>query len=181
MSDERRLADRLEAMDRETLAWAKLTRRKLLDRLLQLGVEDKIKLSRTVSRFRRTKSGKTAKDPFLTKSVSKYLRKRNGEIESVGFSFVRHGIFLEHGVGKGRPVGSSRANKHAKKWLSYVLPEAVEGLADMLEGEYADIAAAELKFIIPGVINTTISGQEKVIKTNVDGRDVGVVIDPSFF
>lgn len=154
-----RLADRLEEMDAEILAWAKLTRRKLLEKLISLGVEDKIKLAKSRSRIRRnTKSGKFEKQEFLTKSLTKSLRRKGGDIEAVGFSFAQHGIFLERGVGRSRPIGSAGASAAAKPWLGPVIPPSIEELADLLEDKYADIAAAELRIVIPGVLNTTVSG-----------------------
>lgn len=159
--DNVRLIDRLEAMDKEINAWRGITHKKLFQRLLALGIDDKIKLAKTVSRIRfsKAKSGKTTphKEEFLSKSLGSRLKKRQGDIESISFSFVRHGIFVEHGVGRGRPVGSSQANPHKKPWLSIVLPPSIEDLADVLENEYADIAALELRFLIPGILDTTVS------------------------
>ena len=149
---EERLADKLEAMDAEILGWAKLTRTKLMLSLISIGVADKIKLAKTVSRIRSKKGGGFQKEEFLTKSLSKYLRKKNGDIEAVGFSFAQHGIFIERGVGRGRPVGSTRAAAQKRPWIDNTLPAEVDALANLLEEKYADIAAAELKIVIPGII-----------------------------
>ena len=142
MAEQIRLADRLEGLDKEIRAWSRVTRKDLLFRLAALNLEERVRLSDEVS---------------LKKSLRAKIKKKSGEIERVAFSFARHGIFLEHGVGKGRPVGSAQANRYKKPWLSIVLPDAIENLADILEEEYADIIAAELKFVIPGIIDTKVS------------------------
>ncbi len=131
-----RLGDRLEEMDQAILDWAKLTRTKLRYRLAQLTMEDRVRLN---------------------KSIRHRLRKKSGEIEGVAFSFQRHGIFLEHGVGRGRKVGSEKAKRYRKPWLSTVLPAEMEALANLLVEQYADIAVEQIKLNIPGVIKTEIS------------------------
>jgi hypothetical protein len=122
----------------------------------------KIKVSKTLSRVRIQRSASTGKafttkEDFLYKSLSYKIRKSQGFLESVGFVFARHGIFLEHGVGRGRPVGSSQAEAAKQPWLLRVLPGQIEELADILEERYADIAANELRFLIPGIIDTKIT------------------------
>lgn len=136
-----RLGDRLEKLDKEIRAWSRVTRKDLLFRLASLNLEERIRLDNEVA---------------LKKSLGYKLKKSRGEIEKVSFQFARHGIFLEHGVGKGRPVRSAQANALKKPWLSVVLPDAIDQLADILANEYADIAAADLRFLIPGIIDTTI-------------------------
>lgn len=136
-----RVGDRLEELDKEIKGFASITRKKLLQKLLSLGVNDKVRLARS---------------KHLTKNIRSKLKKKDGEIERVAFTFLRHGIFLEHGVGRGRPVGSTAANQSAKKWLSAVLPGAINDLADLLEEEYADVVVAELNFNIPGIISSKV-------------------------
>ena len=135
---QQRLGDRLEQMDQEIKAWGKLTRKALLFRLNSLGLQDRVKL---VGQLK------------LRKSLRSKARKKNGEIERIAFSLAKHGIFLEHGVGKGRPVGSAKAQKFAKPWLKPVLDPAIENLANLLEQEFADIAADQIRLLIPGIID----------------------------
>ena len=139
---QQRLGDRLEQMDQEIRAWGRLTRKALLFRLHSLGLQDRVALQGELQ---------------LRKSLRSKIRKKNGDIERISFAFARHGIFLERGVGKGRPVGSAQATKAAKPWLKPTLDPAIETLADLLENEYADIAAAELRLFIPGIIDTKTS------------------------
>ena len=151
-----RRGDRLESLDKEIRSWALLTKKQLLGKLTDMGLDDRTALARGVSRirFKRTRAGNSIveKEKPLMKSVAFSLRRRDGEIERISFRFVRHGIFLEHGVGKGRPAGSSPAREHKAPWLSLVLPDAIEELADRLAEEYADIAIDELRFRIPGIL-----------------------------
>lgn len=103
-------------------------------------------------------------------------------MEKVAFSFVRHGIFLEHGVGKGRPVGSPQAKANAKKWLSEVIPEQFDELADIIQDQYGDIIEEELRLLIPGIVDlTTKPIPDSIDWVAEDGRVVKVLIDKSFF
>ena len=137
-----RLADRLEALDAEVKAWGKVTRQKLIQRVLSLNLRERALL---------------AGNKRLRDSIGYSLRRKDGDIEAIAFSFPRKGIFLERGVGRSRPAGSSEANAAARPWLEPTIPPALDELARILSEEYADVAAAELRIIIPGVINTTIS------------------------
>lgn len=136
---------RLEALDDTLKAFSQQTKEKLLRRLAALGVQKRAKLARKIKED----------DNPLVRSVKAGLRKKGGEPEKVFFSFSRTGIWIEHGVGKNRKKGSPAAKAAARKWISHVLPEAVEDLADLVEQEYADAVVGELRFILPGVIDTT--------------------------
>lgn len=143
MAQEVRLADRLEQLDREVRTWARLTRKRLLFRIASLNLEERIRLN-----------GETS----LRKDIRTSVRKKSGDIEKVSFIFPRQGIFLEHGVGKGRPVRSAQANRFKKPWISEEIPDAIEDLAEILAEQYADVAASELVFRIPGIIDTKVTG-----------------------
>jgi len=69
----------------------------------------------------------------------------------VDFPFVRHGIFLEHGVGKNRPKGSGK--ERPRPWLKPVLEPAIEHLAEVLAEAGADAVLGQIKFVIPGIVN----------------------------
>ncbi len=142
MIQEQRLGDRIEQMGKEVRAWSVITKKQLLFRIAQLGLQDRVRLRNEIA---------------LRKSVKNRIRTKGGELDYIAFSFARHGIFLEHGVGKDRKVGSSRANQSKKQWIEPTLPAAIEDLADLLEKEYADIAAGELIINIPGIYQTKVS------------------------
>jgi hypothetical protein len=130
-----RLGDRLEALLKEAIAWRKVTAKDLQFRVARLTLGERA---------------------MLEKSIKSSVKTRDVDIEKISFGFLRHGIFLEHGVGKGRGIGSAAARRYSKPWLKPVLDPALERLADILEKEYADVAAGEVKLLIPGVISTKI-------------------------
>jgi len=130
-----RLGDRLDTLPKEARAWSRVPRKSLYFRLASLGLSEQSE---------------------LRDSIGGGVRTRQGIVESVAFSFVRHGIFLEHGVGRGRPIGSAKARALAQPWLKPVLPDAIEDLAVLLADEYADIIASEVRLLIPGIIDTTV-------------------------
>ncbi|HQU51427.1 MAG TPA: hypothetical protein PK643_00365 [Saprospiraceae bacterium] len=134
---------RFDQLEKEARAWAQLTRKKMIFRLNELGLSNTIAISQ--------------EEKPLRKSIGYKLKKQYGDLSSIGFSFSRHGIFLEHGVGKNRPVGSPAAEAAKRPWLRVVLPGQIEELANILAEQYADIAAQEARILIPGVIDTTIS------------------------
>ena len=136
-----RLGDRLEALLKEVRGWNRATSKDLRFRVASMGLKDRVRLAGAVK---------------LRNSIRGKVKARNLELERVSFTFARHGIFLEHGVGKGRPVNSAAANRMSRPWLKPGIEDAIESLADLLSNEYADLAADELKIIIPGVINTKI-------------------------
>lgn len=148
MAEEIRLIDRLESLDREVKNWALLTRDRLHRRIMSLGLHGRMRVHESLKRM--------DDDDSLEDSIGFYVKRFQGDIDAVAFTFVRHGIFIEHGVGRGRPVRSAQANLHKKPWLSAVLPGSVQDLADILAEEYADIAANDLRILIPGIIDTTI-------------------------
>lgn len=140
-----RLGDRLEELEQRLRAFGKLTRQQLLFKLASLGLHEKVAALQ-----------KPPGEERLYKSVRNSLRKRQGDIEGLAWSFARHGIFVERGVGKHRPVNSAAAMANAQPWLYPTLDKALENLADLLAEEYADIVAAEVAIRIPGVIDTRI-------------------------
>lgn len=135
-----RLGDRLESLEKKLRGFGRMTRTELIYAAQNLGLKERVSM--------------------LSKSIGSNVRKRSGDIDGVSFSFARHGIFLEHGVGKNRPKGSAAASRTRSKigspWLAPTLDDAVEKLADLLAEEYADIVAAEVVIRIPGIIDTSI-------------------------
>lgn len=125
--------------------WSKITRQRLQMRLASMGLKDRVRLRQTLAQA------------TLYKTTGVRPKRKNGEIDSISILFLKHGIFLEHGVGKNRPVNSPEAVRAKRPWLSLELPGAVEELAELLATEYADIAAGQLKITIPGIYSTKIS------------------------
>ena len=133
--------DREKTLAYELNAWAQFTRKQLLYRLASLNLRERIRME--------------TEQP-LRKSIKAYLVTHQGAVEAVAFSFARHGIFLERGVGLGRPAGSRAAEQAAKPWIKPVMEPAMANLADNIARHYADVVAVNLRFLIPGIIDTTI-------------------------
>lgn len=87
-----------------------------------------------------------------------------GVIDRVSFSFERHGVFVQKGVGRGYPIKggmvitsenrpeSESIVKHtprvAQDWYNDIIDQSVPELADSLAAIHADIAIAELSMVI---------------------------------
>lgn len=142
--------------------WALITKKDLLRQLLRQGIDDRIAISKQAAKIRFSTSSdgsKSAyKEDYLARSLSYKIRKSYGDIDTISLVFARHGLFIEHGTGRGRPVGSSGAAAAKKPWLSVVIPPRIEDLADILAEHAADEAAQEARILIPGVIDTKIKG-----------------------
>lgn len=159
--DERRLGDRLEDLDKAVRKFTRATQKKLKQSaatqmaytLSRLQLSGRAKVSRYVRKRELSRRGRKS----LPETIKGYARKQDGVVSSVGFSFERHGIFFERGVGRGRPEGSSAAKQAEHPWLSTVIPQAIDELADLIAEEYSDVATANIRINIPGVITTTVS------------------------
>ena len=77
----------------------------------------------------------------LLASVQGKAYRRKGLTDRIGFSFNRSGVFVETGVGKGRPANSIRARKAAKPWFNRTLEENMGELADIAADAHASINA----------------------------------------
>lgn len=133
--------------------WAKLVRKKLVQRVGSLTLKDRRALQKA--------AWNKLKDPDykpLAQSVGYNTKYDFGQISRINFRFSRQGIFLERGAGRNR-----RPGPHAKSWIVPVLDPAIDELADLLVEQYADVVSGEFKFTIPGII----------------GRRVKLTVDPN--
>lgn len=87
----------------------------------------------------------------LSPAIGWAVKSRHGLVDRINFRFARHGIFLEHGVGRYRGINSARRNP--KPWLAPILDPAIEQLADIVADGYADVMADNIRFLIPGIID----------------------------
>lgn len=159
-----RLADRLEAMDADIRKLAKEASKRLrldLEFQLKKGKGGAMRLAQKKALYKAAKMGlkdkaEIEKYKSLPDTIRSTVRKKDGEIERVGFSFDRIALYLHLGVGKGRKTGSPEAARAAKPWLM-AIAEFEEQLADLLENHYADVAAAEIRVDVPGYYRTKTS------------------------
>jgi hypothetical protein len=159
--DAKRLGDQLAALDSEVRKFAVVTRRSLQKQVRTQMAMTAARLSlrgrAAVAQYQRSQSrSRQIGRKTLEKSIRYGLRKSGGVIDQVYFSFERHGIFYEHGVGKGRGKDTLEAEANEHPWLSVVVPMAIEKLADLIAEEYADVATAAIRINIPGIIDTDI-------------------------
>lgn len=143
------MADRIDQANEAVREWGKLTLRKLRRRVSALTLKDRfaiMKRARWLHKHPDTKA--------IEPSLGVGFKKDFGQIGRINFKFSRHGIFFEHGVGRGRPVRSSKATP--KPWLAPILDPAIEELADIISEEYADLLLREIRFSIPGILSKNI-------------------------
>ena len=134
----------------EVAGWARLVKSKMIQRVAALTLKDKYAVKR---RQARKKKG----EKLLVPSLGFAMKKEFGDVVRVNFKFVRHAIFFEHCVGRGRPVRSPKANPHP--FLALSIDPAISALADIVAEHYADVAIGEIKFTIPGIINKRVKIQ----------------------
>lgn len=130
--------------------WGKQTAKALRAQIGALGLGDKVQLARQVSRIQ-FRNKKIEKAPPLELSIGSRVKAQYGLPYRVDFPFVRHGIFLEHGVGNHRRKGSGK--ERPRPWLKPVLEPSIERLAEALAEAGADAVLAQIKFVIPGIVN----------------------------
>lgn len=138
--------------------WGELTKNGLAYRLSLLGIQERASEKKFFSRisFKKTTTGSryAAKEDPLQPSLNVGYNKFYGQIDRVKISFARHGIFLEHGVGKGRYKG--RGKEKPKPWIRPIMMVQVPVLADIVAKRDADRVAGQLKFLVPGIIDIKI-------------------------
>lgn len=141
-----RVADRLEEFERRLGERMKQGKQNLLRHLLRLGVRDRIRMAGEVS---------------LRASIKDRIKRKDGELESISYTFERHGIYLARGVGRKRPAGSAAAKKAAKDWLTPELDLLLDDVADLIADGYGDIVAAQLRINIPGFFTKVVPDKTK--------------------
>jgi hypothetical protein len=129
--------------------WSKRQRDKMRQAVGRLTLKDKHAVHKAALQ--------AAKDPGYKKlqaSIGSRPQKNYGQVNRINFPFAKQGIWLEHGVGRGRRVRSPQANP--KSWIFSTLDPAINELADLLANEEADLSMGEIKFFIPGIIDRHI-------------------------
>lgn len=101
--------------------WGFMTRNEFLFNLFALPFDE-----------RKMWQGRNPND-ILRDKVGIGFKKQYGDIIAVKWPFARHGIFQEHGVGKGRKKGSSKVRP--MPWIVETLDAQTPLLANMLKDE----------------------------------------------
>lgn len=164
--------ERIRILRKVIRKWGAQTEKDLLFKLASLKVSEQINLYDQV-RFNDYRP--------LKESIKATTKSGGIGVSRVNISFSRQGIWIEHGVGKNRAVGSSEANKSRKRWIVPVLGPAVNDLGDQIAEAYADIAAHDLRILVPGILDSKIDGRNFVETELDDGTPVKILIDTSFF
>ena len=141
--------EKFEQLNKDVSVWAKYQAQRMRRLVGGLTLKDKHAVQKAVRA-----AVKNGEYKPLQSSIGSALKKDSGQVSRINFRFSKQGIWLEHGVGRGRPVRSAKANP--KPWLKPILDPALDTLADLISSNYADIAAGEIKFFIPGIINRRI-------------------------
>lgn len=142
------MENKYEQANADAVEWGKITRKKLALRVGALTLKDRRALQKAA--WHKAKNTDYKK---LVKSIGVNFKREYGQIYRINFPLQRHGIFLEHGVGRGRGVGSP---KSAKPFLNPILDAAIDDLANLISERYADIIVGELKLTIPGIISRRV-------------------------
>lgn len=138
-----------EQLNKDVAAWAKYHSQRMQRLVGSLTLKDKLAVYKAVRNAIKDGDYK----PLKT-SIGSTIKKEFGQVTRINFRFAKQGIYLEHGVGKNRRVRSSNAKP--KPWLEPVLNPAIDQLADLIAENYLDIAAGEVKFFIPGIVDRRI-------------------------
>lgn len=140
---------RIDKANEAVRDWGKIVLRKLKRQVTGLTLKTRRAIHKRAVLIRKNPNFKP-----IEKSLGLSLKKEFGGVSRINFKFQRHGIFFEHGVGRGRPVRSSRATP--RPWLAPILDPAIQELADIIASEYADLGVDAIKITIPGIINRRI-------------------------
>ena len=82
------------------------------------------------------KRGKS--EQLLRRSVGFKLKSNAGEIEGIVFTFARHGIFKEYGVGRGHGI-RNHTLRSLSDWFSSALQRNEDRLADLVATYHSDM------------------------------------------
>lgn len=143
------MAEISENLNSNISEWAILQTRKMQRRVNELTLKDR----RAIQKSLWAKANEAQYKP-LAKSIGVGISEDFGQVSRINFRLVRHGIFFERGVGKGRKASSGKTIPHP--FIRPVLDPAIDELADLIASNAADSAVAEIKFVVPGILSRRI-------------------------
>jgi hypothetical protein len=89
--------------------------------------------------------GRDITEKILGSDIRATAKKNFGEFERLSFTFPRHGVFLQKGVGRGHPIGSPRV---AKDWFNSIISKHMQELVDIVGNYYAEQAINATQILI---------------------------------
>ena len=141
-----------DKLNKDISGWSKAQSQRMARLVGSLTLKDKIAVYKAIRN-----AIKNGQYKPLKPSIGAATKKEFGQVNRINFRFAKQGIYLEHGVGKNRRVRSS--NARPKPWLAPILDPAIDELANLIAENYLDIAAGEIKFFIPGILDRRIKIQ----------------------
>ena len=95
----------------------------------------------------------TRREGKLANSIKTKFREENGIITNLSFSFEKHGIYVQKGVGRGYPISGgfvlkSTNPRHPNDWFNKEIEESLPELADKLAEINADVALNATRILI---------------------------------
>ncbi len=123
--------DALNELNNISQGWSETTKLHFLERLRSQGA---------------FKSGK------LARSLINRLKLDSGVVSKITFNFLRYGVFVDKGVGKGWPIervgdviaalniGGGGNSREAKPWINVTLSRDIVELADRIAASAADMS-----------------------------------------
>jgi len=88
----------------------------------------------------------------LVKSIQYKVGKTFGVANRISFNFLRHGVFVEKGVGRGYPItrvkevgNLLKSGRKPKPWFNTTMDKKLPDLAENLQMTITDAAAAAIK------------------------------------
>ena len=111
----------IQEFNEQVKKWADTTQQSILFRLNSLGLRGRGELAQSL------------------KYKVKYA---DGQAYRISFSFVRHGIFIHLGVGRGSPT--TAPVRPRRDWIRLPIDQQIEALADIAAEYYGDKAMSQI-------------------------------------
>ena len=129
----------IQKQNQAVLAWVPKTRSKLIGSARQFSD------GKTEPMVIRGKGSKRRNEYKLAASIRSKTREHFGELDTITFSFERHGVFVHKGVGRGYPIkgrgfikNPSGKTRVAVEWFNPVLDQTMPELANRIAEINAD-------------------------------------------
>jgi len=135
------MEDNIQKQNALILAWVPMVRTKLI------GSARWFSDGKTEAMVMRGTGSKRRQELKLAASIRSKTRQMYGEIDTITYSFERHGVFVHKGVGRGYPIKGSGTIKNpggrtrvAVEWFNPILDQHMPELANRIADINADAA-----------------------------------------